>query len=37
MMYISIDKIFIVYIMKLQNLIIMMSIISAVKMIELKL
>ncbi len=37
MIYISIDKIFIVYIMKLQNLIIMMSIISAVKMIELKL
>jgi len=37
MMYISIDKTFTVYIVKLQNLIIMMSIISTIKMIKLKL
>ncbi len=36
-MYISINKIFTVYIMKLQSLIMIMSIISTVKMIELKL
>ncbi len=37
MMYISIDKTFTVYIMKLQSLIMMMSIINAVKMMKLKL
>ncbi len=36
-MYISIDKTFTVYIVKLQNLIIMMSIISTVKIMKLKL
>jgi len=36
-MYISINKIFTVYIIKLQSLIMIMSIISTVKMIELKL
>jgi len=35
--YISIDKIFIVYVMKLQSLIIMISIISVMKMMKLKL
>jgi len=35
--YISIDKTFTVYIVKLQNLIIMMSIISTVKIMKLKL
>ncbi len=35
--YIDIDKTFTVYMMKLQNLIIMMSIISIVKMMKLKL
>jgi len=34
MMYISIDKIFTVYIMKLQNLIMMMSIINVMKMMK---
>jgi len=34
MIYISIDKTFTVYIMKLQNLIMMMSIINAVKMMK---
>jgi len=37
MMYISIDKTFTVYVMKLQNLIMMMSIANTVKMTELKL
>ncbi len=37
MMYISIDKIFTVYMMKLQNLIMMMSIVNVMKMIKLKL
>jgi len=37
MMYISINKIFIVYIMKLQSLIIMISIINTVKIMKLKL
>ncbi len=36
-MYISIDKTFTVYIMKLQNLIMTMSIINIVKMMNLKL
>jgi len=36
-MYISIDKTFTVYMMKLQNLIITMSIINIVKMMNLKL
>jgi len=35
--YISIDKTFTVYMMKLQSLIMMMSIVSIVKMIKLKL
>ncbi len=34
MMYISIDKIFTVYMMKLQNLIMMMSIINVMKMMK---
>jgi len=33
-MYISIDKIFTVYMMKLQNLIMMMSIINVMKMMK---
>ncbi len=37
MMYINIDKIFTVYIMKLQSLIMIMSIVSTMKMIKLKL
>jgi len=37
MMYISIDKTFIVYMMKLQSLIMMISIVSTVKMMKLKL
>jgi len=37
MMYISIDKTFTVYIMKLQNLIMTISIINMIKMIKLKL
>ncbi len=37
MMYISIDKTFIMYMMKLQSLIMMMSIISMMKMMKLKL
>ncbi len=37
MIYISIDETFTVYMMKLQNLIIMMSIINTVKMMKLKL
>jgi len=37
MMYIDIDEIFTVYMMKLQSLIIMMSIVSAVKIMKLKL
>jgi len=36
-MYISIDKIFTMYMMKLQSLIIMISIINTVKMMKLKL
>jgi len=36
-MYINIDKTFIVYMMKLQNLIMMMSIASTVKIMKLKL
>ena len=36
-MYIDIDEIFTVYMMKLQSLIIMMSIVSAVKIMKLKL
>ncbi len=34
MMYISIDKIFIIYMMKLQNLIMIMSIVSVMKMMK---
>ncbi len=37
MMYISIDKTFIVYMMKLQSLIMMMSIVNVMKMMKLKL
>jgi len=37
MIYISIDEIFTVYIMKLQSLIIMISIINTVKIMKLKL
>jgi len=37
MMYIDIDEIFTVYVMKLQSLIMMMSIVSAVKIMKLKL
>jgi len=37
MMYINIDKTFTVYMMKLQSLIMMTSIVSAVKMMKLKL
>ncbi len=37
MMYINIDEIFTVYMMKLQNLIMMINIVSAVKMMKLKL
>jgi len=37
MMYINIDEIFTVYMMKLQNLIMMMSIINAVKIMKSKL
>ncbi len=36
-MYIDIDKTFIVYIMKLQNLIMTMNIVSTVKMMKLEL
>jgi len=37
MMYISIDKTFIVYMMKLQSLIMIMSIVNVMKMMKLKL